>query len=83
MACRGDVDTEDLERIVSIARSGENILCGYFKDFDGCLSVEQKEKVTAAVDFFEMLADHLETLTAAVEAMNDREEMDECEENFY
>lgn len=48
MACRGDVDTEDLERIVSIARSGENILCGYFKDFDGCLSVEQKEKVTAA-----------------------------------
>ena len=23
MACRGDVDTEDLERVVSIARSGE------------------------------------------------------------
>ncbi|WP_314051160.1 hypothetical protein [Dialister invisus] len=83
MACRGDVDTEDLERIVSIARSGENILCGYLKDFDGCLSGEQKEKVTAAMDFFEMLADHLETLTAAVETMNYREEMDECEENFY
>lgn len=43
MACRGDVDTEDLERIVSIARSGENILCGYLKDFDGCLSDEQKK----------------------------------------
>lgn len=39
MACRGDVDTEDLEKIVSIARSGENILCGYLKDFDGCLSM--------------------------------------------
>lgn len=64
MACRGDVDTEDLERIVSIARSGENILCGYFKDFDGCLSVEQKEKVTA------------------VEAMNYREEMCECGEDY-
>lgn len=64
MACRGDVDTEDLERIVSIARSGENILCGYFKDFDGCLSVEQKEKV------------------AAVEAMNYREEMCECGEDY-
>lgn len=82
MACRGDVDTEDLERIVSIARSGENILCGYLKDFDGCLSVEQKEKVTVAMDFFEMLADHLETLTAAVEAMNYREEMYECEEDY-
>lgn len=82
MACRGDVDTEDLERIVSIARSGENILCGYFKDFDGCLSAEQKEKVIAAVDFFEMLADHLETLTAAVEAMNYREEMCECGEDY-
>lgn len=34
MACRGDVDTEDLEQIVSIARSGENILCGYLKDFE-------------------------------------------------
>lgn len=63
-----------LSVVLIIARSGENILCGYFKDFDGCLSVEQKEKVTAAVDFFEMLADHLETLTAAVEAMNYREE---------
>ena len=75
MACRGDVDTEDLERIVSIARSGENILCGYFKDFESCLSVEQKEKVIAATDFFEMLA-------AAVEAMNYREEMYECEEDY-
>lgn len=55
MACRGDVDTEDLEQIVSIARSGENILCGYFKDFEGCLSVE---------------------------AMNYREEMYECEEDY-
>lgn len=43
MACRGDVDTEDLERIVSIARSGENILCGYFKDFDGCLLNRKKK----------------------------------------
>lgn len=51
-------------------------------DKDGCLSVEQKEKVTAAVDFFEMLADHLETLTAAVEAMNYREEMCECGEDY-
>ena len=82
MACRGDVDTEDLERIGSIARSGENILCGYLKDFDGCLSDEQKEKVTAAMDFLEMLADHSETLTAAVEAMNYREEMYEYEENY-
>lgn len=82
MACRGDVDTEDLERIVSIARSGENILCGYFKDFEGCLSDEQKEKVTAAVDFFEILADHLETLSAAVKAMNYREEMYECEKDY-
>lgn len=82
MACRGDVDTEDLERIGSIARSGENILCGYLKDFDGCLSDEQKEKATAAMDFFEMLANHSETLTAAVEAMNYREEMYECEENY-
>lgn len=82
MACRGDVDTEDLERIVSIARSGENILCGYFKDFDGCMSTDQEEKVIEAMDFFEMLADHLETLTAAVEAMNYREEMYECEEDY-
>lgn len=29
---------------------GDEILCGYFKDFDDCLSVEQKEKVTAAVE---------------------------------
>ena len=36
----------------------------------------------AATDFFEMLADHLETLTAAVEAMNYREEMYECEEDY-
>lgn len=82
MACRGDVDTEDVNMVAQVARSGEFILCGYFKDFDGCLSVEQKEKVTAAVDFFEMLADHLETLTAAVEAMNYREEMHECGEDY-
>lgn len=82
MACRGDVDTEDLEKIVSIARSGENILCGYFKDFESCLSVEQKERVIAATDFFEMLSNHLETLTAAVEAMNYREEMYECGEDY-
>ena len=82
MACRGDVDTEDLERIVSIARSGENILCGYFKDFESCLSVEQKEKVTAAMDFFETLANHLETLTVAVKDMNYREEMYECGEDY-
>lgn len=82
MACRGDVDTEDLERIVSIARSEENILCGYFKDFESCLSVEQKEKVTAAMDFFETLANHLETLTVAVEDMNYREEMYECGEDY-
>lgn len=82
MACRGDVDTEDLERIGSVARSGENILCGYLKDFDGCLSVEQKEKVIAATDFFEMLSNHLETLKAAVEAMNYREEMYECGEDY-
>lgn len=80
MACRGDVDTEDLERIVSIARSGENILCGYLKDFDGCLM--NRKKVTAAMDFFEMLADHLETLSAAVEDMNYREEMYECGEDY-
>lgn len=35
MACRGDVDTEDLERIVSIARSGENILCGSLRNTNG------------------------------------------------
>ena len=36
----------------------------------------------AATDFFEMLANHLETLTAAVEAMNYREEMHECGEDY-
>lgn len=74
MACRGDVDTEDVNMVAQVARSGEFILCGYFKDFDGCLSDEQKEKVTAAMDFFETLANHLETLTVAVEDMNRREE---------
>lgn len=39
-------------------------------------------RTLAAVDFFEMLADHLETLTAAVEAMNYREEMCECGEDY-
>ena len=74
MACRGDVDTEDLERIVSIARSGEFILCGYLKNFERSMSIDQKEKVIAAMDFFETLANHLETLTVAVEDMNRREE---------
>ena len=82
MACRGDVDTEDLERIVSIARSGENILCGYFKDFEHSMSSDRKEKVIAAMDFFETLANHLETLTVAVEDMNYREEMYECGEDY-
>lgn len=82
MACRGDVDTEDLERIVSIARSGEFILCGYLKNFERSMSSDQKEKVIAAMDFFETLANHLETLTAAVEAMNYREEMYECREDY-
>ena len=68
MACRGDVDTEDLERIVSIARSGENILCGYFKDFESCLSVEQKEKVIAAAK--------------AAQCHDFIEEMYECEEDY-
>lgn len=36
----------------------------------------------AATDFFEMLSNHLETLTAAVEAMNYREEMYECGEDY-
>lgn len=74
MACRGDVDTEDLEKIVSIARSGEFILCGYLKNFERSMSSDQKEKVIAAMDFFETLANHLETLTVAVEDMNRREE---------
>lgn len=82
MACRGDVDTEDLERIVSIARSGENILCGYLKNFEHSMHSDQKERVIAATDFFEMLSNHLETLTAAVEAMNYREEMYECGEDY-
>lgn len=82
MACRGDVDTEDLERIVSIARSGENILCGYLKNFEHGMSSDQKEKVIAAMDFFETLANHLETLTVAVEDMNYREEMYECGEDY-
>lgn len=82
MACRGDVDTEDVDMVAQVARSGENILCGYFKDFDGCLSVEQKEKVIAAMDFFETLANHLETLTVAVEDMNRREEAYEWGENY-
>lgn len=82
MACRGDVDTEDLERIGSIARSGENILCGYLKNFEHSMSSDQKEKVIAAMDFFETLANHLETLTVAVEDMNYREEMYECGEDY-
>ena len=82
MACRGDVDTEDLEKIVSIARSGENILCGYLKNFEHSMSSDQKEKVIAAMDFFETLANHLETLTVAVEDMNYREEMYECGEDY-
>lgn len=82
MACRGDVDTEDLEKIVSIARSGENILCGYLKNFERSMSSDQKEKVIAAMDFFETLANHLETLTVAVEDMNYREEMCECGEDY-
>lgn len=82
MACRGDVDTEDVDLVARVARSGEFILCGYLKNFERSMSTDQKEKVTAAMDFFEMLADHLETLTAAVEAMNYREEMYECEEDY-
>ena len=82
MACRGDVDTEDVDMVAQVSRSGEFILCGYLKNFERSMSSDQKEKVTAAVDFFEMLADHLETLTAAVEAMNYREEMCECGEDY-
>ena len=82
MACRGDVDTEDVNMVAQVARSGEFILCGYLKNFEHSMSVEQKEKVTAAMDFFETLADHLETLSAAVEAMNYREEMYECEKDY-
>nr|DAR59878.1 MAG TPA: hypothetical protein [Caudoviricetes sp.] len=82
MACRGDVDTEDVNMVAQVARSGEFILCGYLKNFESCLSVEQKEKVIAAMDFFETLANHLETLTVAVEDMNYREEMCECGEDY-
>ncbi len=82
MACRGDVDTEDVNMVAQVARSGEFILCGYLKNFEHSMSVEQKEKVTAAMDFFETLADHLETLSAAVEDMNYREEMYECGEDY-
>ena len=82
MACRGDVDTEDVDLVARVARSGEFILCGYLKNFERSMSTDQKEKVTAAMDFFEMLADHLETLTVAVEAMNYREEMYECGEDY-
>ena len=46
------------------------------------MSSDQKEKVIAAMDFFETLANHLETLTVAVEAMNYREEMYECGEDY-
>lgn len=65
-----------------MACSGEFILCGYLKNFERSMSTDQKEKVTAAMDFFEMLADHLETLSAAVEDMNYREEMYECGEDY-
>lgn len=82
MACRGDVDTEDVNMVAQVARSGEFILCGYLKNFEHSMSVEQKEKVTAAMDFFETLADHLETLSAAVEDMNYREEMYEYGEDY-
>jgi hypothetical protein len=82
MACRGNVDTEDVDMVAQVARSGEFILCGYLKNFERSMSVEQKEKVIAATDFFETLADHLETLSAAVEDMNYREEMYECGEDY-
>ena len=82
MACGGDVDTEDVDLVARVARSGEFILCGYLKNFERSMSTDQKEKVIEAMDFFEMLADHLETLTAAVEAMNYREEMCECGEDY-
>lgn len=82
MACRGDVDTEDVDMVAQVARSGEFILCGYLKNFEHGMPSDRKEKVTAATDFFEMLSNHLETLTAAVEAMNYREEMYECREDY-
>lgn len=82
MACRGDVDTEDVDLVARVARSGEFILCGYFKDFEHSMPSDQKEKVIAAMDFFETLANHLETLTVAVEDMNYREEMYECGEDY-
>lgn len=74
MACRGDVDTEDVDMVARVARSGEFILCGYLKNFERSMSTDQKEKVIAAMDFFETLANHLETLAVAVEDMNRREE---------
>lgn len=74
MACRGDVDTEDVDMVAQVARSGEFILCGYLKNFERSMSSGQKEKVIAAMDFFETLANHLETLAVAVEDMNRREE---------
>lgn len=82
MACRGDVDTEDVNMVAQVARSGEFILCGYLKNFEHGMSSDRKEKVIAAMDFFETLANHLETLTAAVEDMNYREEMYECGEDY-
>jgi hypothetical protein len=82
MACRGDVDTEDVDMVAQVARSGEFILCGYLKNFERSMSSDQKEKVIAAMDFFETLANHLETLTVAVEDMNYREEMYECGEDY-
>ena len=74
MACRGDVDTEDVDMVAQVSRSGEFILCGYLKNFERSMSSDQKEKVIAAMDFFETLANHLETLAGAVEDMNRREE---------
>lgn len=74
MACRGDVDTEDVDMVAQVPRSGEFILCGYLKNFERSMSSDQKEKVIAAMDFFETLANHLETLAVAVEDMNRREE---------
>ena len=82
MACRGDVDTEDVDMVAQVSRSGEFILCGYLKNFERSMSSDQKEKVIAAMDFFETLANHLETLAVAVEDMNRREEMYECGENY-
>ena len=82
MACRGDVDTEDVNMVAQVARSGEFILCGYLKNFQHSMSSDETEEVIAAMDFFETLANHLETLTVAVEDMNYREEMCECGEDY-